>query len=75
MSERWVRRRGACCVKDAKSIKFNGALKSPVASIHTTSIAPDNTSNSVTKKRWDVLRDGSERKMRNGSGTKKQIGD
>jgi hypothetical protein len=41
----------ACCVKDAESIKFDGALKSPVASIHSTFIAPDNTSNSVTKKR------------------------
>lgn len=48
----------SCCVKDAKSMKFNEALKSPVASILRT-----DTSNSITEMRemmmfWDGAREG-----------------
>lgn len=64
----------SCFVKDAKSIKFNEASKSPVAYIHSTHIyamVPDNTSNTVTKKMMIFVREIE--KMRNGSEMKNKL--
>lgn len=59
------------CKKDEKSIKFDEALKSPVASIHSTYIRHVTDTSHINfyyKKSKEMLFEA--RKMRNGSGTK-----